>query len=378
MWHIFKKNEWWRQWQSWLAIGGVLTLTLLIGIKFDVFSDDGRGQLRYDANPYGYYQTARMGFSDVSANLPEAQAIDFLYRNGIVQGYGDGTFQPNRKVSRAEMAKLLIQTDPRSNWSRPQPRYENCFRDVGAEWFAPFVCQAVNNGWVRGYTDKTFRPEQEVSKAEAVKMVVLATGIPYEPNVLGLPYTDVEPQSWYFQFVLSAYHYGLLDRFDYDRLFEPNITLNRAQVAELIYRAILVNPDKYNLTFKPSRQFYETARPTFGIKLNSYPNCLAGANDGSCTVTARVGETINFSYEILTEARNIGDLTHRFDYNRSVLDCVESLRQNLSYYRDQYRGDYSCEVVGRGRTDVTATVRPVYDNGVREDFRSRAVTVIAE
>ena len=57
------------------------------------------------------------------------------------------------------------------------PSGQNCFSDIGAEWFAPFVCAGMANGIVGGYPDGTFRPEQNINVAEALKITLKAFNI---------------------------------------------------------------------------------------------------------------------------------------------------------------------------------------------------------
>lgn len=90
------------------------------------------------------------GFFDVSTTHDNYRAIQYLKENNVVDGYPDGTFQPERVLNRAELMKLLVTSQGFS----PDPNtYKNCFPDVGEEWFAVYVCYAKEQGWVQGYSD---------------------------------------------------------------------------------------------------------------------------------------------------------------------------------------------------------------------------------
>lgn len=100
-------------------------------------------------------------FSDVEASHANAEAITYVQGEGIVNGYPDGTFQPFAAINRAEFTKIVMGAlfnDMEGG---------NCFPDVKDQWFAPYVCRAKAEGIIGGYPDGTFGPEKPVSFAEA-------------------------------------------------------------------------------------------------------------------------------------------------------------------------------------------------------------------
>lgn len=108
-------------------------------------------------------------FTDVTAATKNATAISFLKSEGIVNGYDDGTFKPANNLNRAELLKILVEGVGFS----PDPGvYKNCFPDVKEEWFAKYVCFAKEQGWVEGYPDGKFKPALNINKVEAVKMLL--------------------------------------------------------------------------------------------------------------------------------------------------------------------------------------------------------------
>ncbi|UKS31321.1 S-layer homology domain-containing protein [Paenibacillus sp. HWE-109] len=113
-----------------------------------------------------------VNFSDISGHWAEAsikQAVSF----GIVSGYPDGTFNPNRTVTRAEFAVMLMNT------LKPQgDGAELTFTDKGriGTWAQKSVAQAVQAAIITGYEDSTFRPEAEISRSEMVVMIAKALG----------------------------------------------------------------------------------------------------------------------------------------------------------------------------------------------------------
>ncbi len=91
---------------------------------------------------------------------------------GITSGYGDGSFKPNANVNRAEAVKILILAAQFSPLASSGTTLS--FSDVREEtdWFAPYVKTAADREIVRGFPDGTFRPDQPITRAEAAKIIV--------------------------------------------------------------------------------------------------------------------------------------------------------------------------------------------------------------
>lgn len=114
-------------------------------------------------------------FSDVPKNHPYNQAIESLKAKGIITGFSDGTFLPEKELSRAEAVTLVlkaasIKESPPITGTGTSP-----FPDVqaGAWYFSP-ILKAVELKIVRGYGDQTFKPENPVTLAEGIKMLLSA------------------------------------------------------------------------------------------------------------------------------------------------------------------------------------------------------------
>lgn len=113
-------------------------------------------------------------FGDITdSQYPEA--IRYLQRRGLVSGYPDGTFRPTGEVSRAELTALLMAERLDST-----PTATSCFLDVSAQWYEGYVCAAHEAGLIQGYQDARFRPDKAVSYAEALKLVIQAFGFPVD------------------------------------------------------------------------------------------------------------------------------------------------------------------------------------------------------
>jgi hypothetical protein len=108
------------------------------------------------------------------------QAINYLNQHGIASGYDDDTFRPNQLINRAEFTKIIIE----SRFSDEQIFGANCFSDVANEWFAKYVCTAKREGIIDGYSDGTFRPSANINFVEAAKIIAPTTWTTNLPDQL--------------------------------------------------------------------------------------------------------------------------------------------------------------------------------------------------
>lgn len=117
------------------------------------------------AQAHKQYDRSDNGFSDVPAGKWYAVAVSTLANAGAIKGYSNGTFQPGKAISRAEFVTILTGIYG-VNTSKGMP-----FADVGSAWCHDAVATAYANGWVGGYADGTFHPNQTITRAEAVTIL---------------------------------------------------------------------------------------------------------------------------------------------------------------------------------------------------------------
>ena len=99
------------------------------------------------------------------------QVIYTAVTEGIVDGYEDGSFRPDDPINRAEALKILLKATKLDPLEEPFEQQE--FSDVPEEaWFAPYVERLVEYAIVEGYEDSTFRPQQHITRAEASKILL--------------------------------------------------------------------------------------------------------------------------------------------------------------------------------------------------------------
>ena len=150
------------------------------------------------------YDCSGNDFSDVPAGQWYTVAVSTLANVGAITGCGDGTFQPSKAISRAEFVTILAGIYG-VNTSKGMP-----FSDVGHGWCYDAVATAYANGWVSGYTDGTFRPDQTITRAEAVVILNSVLGRGGDLSFVqahaqaALHFADITPDAWYYADVIEA------------------------------------------------------------------------------------------------------------------------------------------------------------------------------
>ena len=134
---------------------GDITRAEVATIFFRLLTDESRNEYWSQTNPY----------SDVSADDWFNNAVSTLTNAGVLDGYEDGTFKPNGNITRAEFATIT------ARFFEATYDGENLFPDIEGHWAQDYINEAANAGIVNGYEDGTFRPQQYITRAEAVTMV---------------------------------------------------------------------------------------------------------------------------------------------------------------------------------------------------------------
>jgi hypothetical protein len=184
-------------------------------------------------------QTAFATFSDVYPAHENYQAINYLQKTGIIEGYADGTFRPSQAVVRAEAVKIIM-----------IPLYEtfetvtvNPFPDVTPEqWFAKFVKKAKDEGIISGDgATGNFEGARNVNLVEYLKMLTLAYKVDLSAyqNPTEIIFADVQDlNQWYTPYLYYAASTNLIHATDDNRI-NPGKFLTRAEVAEITFRLII-------------------------------------------------------------------------------------------------------------------------------------------
>ena len=162
-------------------------------IFFRLLTDDVRDENLTKTNRY----------SDVAATSWYNTAVSTLSSMGIITGYPDGTFRPNAAITRAEFAAIAARFDNDGDKTAAK------FSDIATHWAKDEISIAYNNGWITGYPDGTFGPQRDITRAETMTLVNRVLNRQPETEDDLLPnmtvWTDnANPKAWYYLAVQKA------------------------------------------------------------------------------------------------------------------------------------------------------------------------------
>lgn len=173
-------------------------------------------------------------FTDVPETSEHYAAILWLEGRSVIQGYEDGTFKPDQEVTRAEALKIVLLG---SGIEVPEVLgfEETYYSDISlTDWFTKYVVKATDMGIVKGYDDGTFKPDQTINLAEALKIIMQTNALTAETPTEN-PYVDVPFSDWYAGYAALAKTKYLMVA-DGEGKIHPEKAMTRGDLAEIIYR----------------------------------------------------------------------------------------------------------------------------------------------
>lgn len=167
-------------------------------------------------------------YTDVADNFVYADAISSMTEAGVVSGYEDQSFKPENEVSRVEALKMILEATENDESTAGTDFAP--FEDMDATaWYLPYVNYAFQEGLIHGDSDSnTLRPNDSVNRAEALKMLVLAAGLSEQ-----LP--EVTGENWFDAYIQYAADSAILVP-NSDGSYSPEAVLTRGELCEILYR----------------------------------------------------------------------------------------------------------------------------------------------
>ena len=146
--------------------------------------------------------TSKANYSDVNSSDWYAKYIAFVTDNKIMEGYEGGSFRPNDKITRAEFTAVVARYNSLTDMT-------SAFEDVIGHWAAGYIGSVTGKGWINGYPDGTFKPEKDISREEVATMVnkMLDRKVDKDGlnNLLINNFIDLDNSSWsYFDMVEAS------------------------------------------------------------------------------------------------------------------------------------------------------------------------------
>lgn len=163
-------------------------------------------------------------FPDIPLNAVYRNAVERLVSDGTLTGYTDGTFRPDASITRAEFSTVLsramgLNTEFTSSSLNSIP-----FSDIdSSNWAAPYIYACYENGYIDGMGDGTFRPGQNVTLEQAVKMIVCAANISVD--------SESNSGEWYDKYISAANRRELLANVS----GSTGTAISRGNVAQIVY-----------------------------------------------------------------------------------------------------------------------------------------------
>ena len=173
---------------------GRITRAEVATIFFRLLTDDTRQRNWSSEN----------NFSDVSADKWYNNAVSTLCHMGVLGGYSDGTFRPNAPITRAEFAKIAVSFAQINGFSE----YGYFTDVDSSDWYAPYVDAAKSVGLIEGYSDGSFKPENKITRAEACTIVNRVLGRKPSKNNMKISdrinWPDCTTDDWFYEAIMEA------------------------------------------------------------------------------------------------------------------------------------------------------------------------------
>lgn len=173
---------------------GRITRAEVATIFFRLLTDDARQRNWSSEN----------NFSDVSADKWYNNAVSTLCHMGVLGGYSDGTFRPNAPITRAEFAKIAVSFS-QANGSAVYSYFTDV---KTTDWFAPYVTAAKDSSLIEGYSDGSFKPENRITRAEACAIVNRVLGRKPSKSHMKISgridWPDCTTADWFYEAIMEA------------------------------------------------------------------------------------------------------------------------------------------------------------------------------
>ncbi len=181
-------------------------------------------------------------FPDVPESHFAYPAIETLYSLKVLKGYEDGTFKPDKSVTRVEALKIIMES---AKLAVPEVSENETvgFSDIDkGQWYVRYIKKGKDLNIIKGNSDGTFAPQRQVNKVELLKMLFLTNKIDVSgyKNDQGYPYLDIDTSAWYYPYISYAIKYNIVSPNEKTNI-EPAKMLTRADVAETVYRLLLIS-----------------------------------------------------------------------------------------------------------------------------------------
>ena len=180
-----------------------------------------------------------ISFSDVQPGDTFYPYVRCLACRGIVSGYSDGTFHPNDNVTRGQLSKIVANAAGLN-----EPVEGQTFSDVPPGYtFYEYIERLARRGFISGYSDGTFRPANPATRGQICKIVANTAG--YNEPVSGQRFTDVPPTHTFYEYIERMASRDIVNGYS-DGTFRPQNNATRGQVSKIVANTFFPNCETPN------------------------------------------------------------------------------------------------------------------------------------
>jgi hypothetical protein len=210
-------------------------------------------------------QSGFAAFVDVTASHQNYIAVNYLEQNKIISGYGNGTYMPDQLINRVEALKIILEG---KKIIIPDTPVSLKFSDTDNNaWYAKYIAVANEMNIANGNPDGTFSPEKTITRAEFIKMLLMANNFAKEKWENLQLYDDVIKGAWYAPYMNYAGQAGLIIKDSTNSLY-PGKEFSRGEVAETLYIMEIILNGK-NTKFLLEQAQSQMSQIDFYIRINN-------------------------------------------------------------------------------------------------------------
>lgn len=263
----------------------VSTVTVNLNADFSQLIGASEGFIEAFANSFNNdNEPSKPELTDIAGTRYE-KSVKKLVELGVINGFEDNTFRPTENVTRAQFAKMLVEAlDLKLNNSSTSLHFPDL---AETHWANNYIRIAVDNGIINGYPDGTFKPDEPVTYAESMAMILRAMKLEEKMN----------DKSWPLGYINEAKNVGLLDFVDYNA---PDVSANRGETAISLFNMISIIKDKEDRILNAT---YSNENATITLKKNGDD----GVDFDFSGYNGSTGVTLDYSNGIATREDDFFD-----------------------------------------------------------------------
>ncbi len=175
-------------------------------------------------------------YKDINSNNADFNYIQYLSGKGIIMGYPDGSFRPQEGLTRAQAAVVMVKTGQ----LKLDPNANSPFKDLSNDhWSRAYVAAAFKAGYINGYPDGSFKPDQQLSRAQGISLLLKLS---QQPQTATLPaLKDIDNQHWAAKAVAVGLASGMVGLSSDGQNYLPEAAFTRINMAHAL--GILLTED---------------------------------------------------------------------------------------------------------------------------------------